>query len=226
MNGTQIIKQFYRMVLPASFRRAKIVQRFKSAITPHQILYDKTYYEECVEPGAVSASGPIAGFVIEKINPKSVIDIDCGTGAIAQGLKKAGCETLGLEYSTAGLSYCRERGLDVVQFDLENDDFRDLKLGKYDLAISTEIAEHLPESCAERFVDTLCGLSNLIFLTAATPGQGGDDHVNEQPQEYWIEKFTQRGLVFDEALSLKARRELGGNALVAKWYSTNIMIFR
>jgi hypothetical protein len=44
MNGTQIIKQFYRMVLPASFRRAKIVQRFKSAITPHQILYDKTYY--------------------------------------------------------------------------------------------------------------------------------------------------------------------------------------
>ena len=39
--------------------------------------------------------------------PRLICDIGCGTGAITQGLKKAGCETLGLEYSTAGLSYCR-----------------------------------------------------------------------------------------------------------------------
>ena len=39
-----------------------------------------------------------------------------------------------------------------------------------------------------------CG---VVYLTHATPGQGGFHHVNEQPAEYWIGKMSVRGFVFD-----------------------------
>ncbi|GAA6201292.1 hypothetical protein NBRC116599_25180 [Aquicoccus sp. SU-CL01552] len=203
-----------------------MAQRIKSAIIPHQILYDETYYAESVDVGAVRASGPISDFVVENLPVKSVIDVGCGTGGIAVGFREAGCEVMGLEYSTAGLRYCRERGLNVRKFDLERDNYQDLGLeNKFDLAVSTEVAEHLPAALSDRYVDTLCGLSDKVFMTAAIPGQGGVDHVNEQPHSYWIEKFERRGFLYNGSLSEMARSELRENRNVADWYSRNIMIF-
>ena len=78
----------------------------------------------------------------------------------------------------------------VLKFDLERDNLKDTRT--FDVAISMEVAEHLPEKIADRYVDLLTGLSNIIVFTAAYPGQGGDDHVNEQPALYWISKFQAR----------------------------------
>ena len=43
---------------------------------------------------------------------------------------------------------------------------------------------------ADVFVDSLCRHGELIIFSAAVPGQGGERHVNEQPLEYWREKFA------------------------------------
>ncbi|WP_432817033.1 class I SAM-dependent methyltransferase [Sulfitobacter sp. JB4-11] len=225
MKIARFIKWSYRTLVPASVRQTDMARRIKSAIVPHQILYDDTYYAESVDTGAVKAAGPISRFVVENMNPRTVIDVGCGTGAIAVGFREAGCRVVGLEYSTVGLQYCRERGLDVQKFDLENDHYQDLGLEKFDLVVSTEVAEHLPPALADRYADILSGLSDRIFMTAAVPGQGGVDHVNEQPHSYWIEKFEHRGFSYNDTLSETARHELGSKSDVAKWYSQNIMIF-
>jgi hypothetical protein len=52
------------------------------------------------------------------------------------------------------------------------------------MVTSFEVAEHIPERLEDRYVDMLCLLGNLIVISAATPGQGGMDHVNEQPHAY------------------------------------------
>ena len=63
-----------------------------------------------------------------------------------------------------------------------------------DLVLCTEVAEHMAPEHAGRLVSVLCdGGAPWIVFTAAPPGQGGLDHVNEQEQEYWIEKFAARG---------------------------------
>ncbi|MCX8170897.1 MAG: class I SAM-dependent methyltransferase, partial [Candidatus Bathyarchaeota archaeon] len=50
-----------------------------------------------------------------------------------------------------------------------------VNLGKYDLVISTEVAEHLPKGSAETFIANLTThASNIIFFTAA-------DLVKEEP---------------------------------------------
>jgi hypothetical protein len=56
----------------------------------------------------------------------------------------------------------------VIQFDLENDTLPSDYIT--DIALSTEVAEHLPKSYADHFVDTLCSIANNIVITAAEPG--------------------------------------------------------
>ena len=63
----------------------------------------------------------------------------------------------------------------------------------FDLAISLEVAEHLPERCAESFLKELARLSDCVLFSAAIPCQGGTHHVNEQWQQYWVDHFARLG---------------------------------
>ena len=129
---------------------------------------------------------------------------------------------MGLDCSGAALKMCQQRGLDVRQLNLEQDDLPNL--GDIDLVVSMEVAEHLPASCADRYVDILCSFTDTVVFSAAVPGQGGTDHVNEQPHEYWIEKFAERGFRFNKRLSFNWRSRWRAKE-VAAWYCNNLMVF-
>jgi hypothetical protein len=63
-------------------------------------------------------------------------------------------------------------------------------------------------------------------FTAAHPGQGGTDHVNEQPATYWIAKFAKRGFSSDLDLADRWRKDWEASGQVPEFYSQNLMIFR
>lgn len=65
--------------------------------------------------------------------------------------------------------------------------------GRFDIAVTIEVAEHLDEICAEAFIDNLCTAADIVLFSAAIKCQGGNHHVNEQMQSYWADKFLQRG---------------------------------
>ena len=51
-----------------------------------------------------------------------------------------------------------------------------------------DVAEHLESKHADFYVECLSsGNAKKLIFTAASPGQGGEGHYNEQPKEYWIE---------------------------------------
>ena len=52
---------------------------------------------------------------------------------------------------------------------------------KFDLVQSLEVGEHLPKSAADTFVETLVKHGDVVLFSAASVGQGGHDHINEQP---------------------------------------------
>jgi SAM-dependent methyltransferase len=165
----------------------------------------------------------IAEDIVAYFKPASVLDVGCGGGALLQSLKSHGVRGLGLEYSEPALQMCRAREVSVLKFDLERDEWTQNET--FDVAVSTEVAEHLPEGCADRLVHLLCRAANTIIFTAAPPGQGGTDHVNEQPPEYWIEKFSHHAFMLDEPLTLKWRRAWKARRIVSFYYQ-NLLIFR
>jgi hypothetical protein len=141
----------------------------------------------------------------------------------------------GLEYADAALARCRARGLDVARFDIEHDGLRDATGGGgdregngtagWDVVLSMEVAEHLPEAIADPYVDLLCAAAPVVVMTAAPPGQGGTNHVNEQPPGYWIAKFADRGFDHDAQTTRRMSADWA-EAGVTWWYHRNLLIFR
>lgn len=228
INTVGILKGIYRRCVPFSLRKSGPVSLIKQFVyrnlLGHDAIYDYHYFESTVEGPAVDSAETISQSILNDLDPRSVVDVGCGTGALLEALRTQGCQVFGLEYSTAALQYCKERNLDVQKFDLETETLVEDRT--FDVAISMEVGEHLPEDTADRYVDLISRLSNVVVFTAAIPGQGGDDHVNEQPHTYWISKFQSRGLTYDEPLSIQWRNSWRESDKVATFYHRNLMIFR
>ena len=93
--------------------------------------------------------------------------------------------------------------------------------GLYDLAISLEVAEHLPESSAENFITSLCEASDIVLFSAAVKGQGGVGHVNEQFLSYWQKIFSNKGYKMLDII----RPEIWNNQKIPPYYRQNATIF-
>lgn len=220
---TSLVRSTYTFLVPKFVRRSAFVNWLRPRLLSHDWIYDADYYKQTIEGPAVRSSGTIAHSIVTEFQAKRVIDVGCGTGALLEALRSRGCEVCGLEYSAVALEYCRSRQLDVEKFDLEHDSVDGR--GPFDVAVSMEVAEHLPQSVADRYVSLLTRLSRVIVFTAATPGQGGADHVNEQPPEYWIGKFRQQGFEYAEALTHRWRAGWKAAGDVEAWYHQNLLVF-
>jgi hypothetical protein len=92
---------------------------------------------------------------------------------------------------------------------------------KFDLAMSLEVAEHLPKESAEKFIKELTLLSDVVLFSAAIPGQGGTHHINEQYPEYWAEIFKQQKYIPVDCIRPNIWNENG----VEFWYKQNLLLF-
>ena len=87
--------------------------------------------------------------------------------------------------------------------------------------MSLEVAEHLPESSADDFVEFLTNLSGVVLFSAAFVNQGGDNHINEQLHSYWALKFRHFGFIpFD-----LFRPFFWGNSSVDFCYRQNTFLY-
>lgn len=148
----------------------------------------------------------------------SVADFGCGCGAWLSVWQKAGAFVTGVDGPYVDR---RELMIDAHHFravDLS----QPIDFGRrFDLVQSLEVAEHLAAERAEDFVDMLTAHGSLVMFSAAVPGQGGEHHVNEQPLEYWRDKFRARGYVAIDCI----RPQIAGNPLVQHWYRYNIVVY-
>src|SRR5262249_27564705 len=92
---------------------------------------------------------------------------------------------------------------------------------RFDLTCSLEVAEHLPPACAPRFIATLVDLAPVILFSAAIPGQGGTNHINEQWQSYWGALFKAHGYIGVDCI----RPFVFNDARVELWYRQNTIVF-
>lgn len=218
------MRSIYRSLLPVSLRTSLPVTKLKSYLLGHDWIYNSDYYETTIEGPALVSARRIATSILDDFAPTRVIDVGCGTGALLEALREMGCEVFGLEYSEAALEYCRSRKLSVAKFDLETDVFHGNRV--FEVAVSMEVAEHLPKNIADRYVDLLASLAKVIVFSAAPPGQGGTAHLNEQPPSYWIAKFQQRGFTPAEELPQRWRTIWQATGDVREWYYHNLIIFQ
>jgi hypothetical protein len=132
-------------------------------------------------------------------HPRSrIIDVGCGPGI----------------YTTA----MREKELDAIGVDIDErlpkkpwfvrQDITDVGTPSFnsavgpsfnsDIALSLEVGEHIPAGRAFLYIAFLKATdADMIYFSAARPGQGGEGHVNCQPKRYWLRAFCDAGFYLD-----------------------------
>jgi SAM-dependent methyltransferase len=156
----------------------------------------------------------VLSLTMHSFQPKSVLDLGCGTGVALEWFRAQGVEVVGVEASKLAASHALHPELIIIH-DLRTP----LKLNRtFDLVWSFEVVEHIAPEFVESLVDSFVRHGDLIVMSAAQPGQGGEGHFNEQPTEYWVEKFDKRGFHFDQVGSQKLRD-------TKEFCSQNMMIF-
>jgi hypothetical protein len=93
---------------------------------------------------------------------------------------------------------------------------------QFDLVQSLEVGEHIKESACEGFIESIVRHARrYIVFSAAPPGQGGENHINEQPYEFWRKKFELRGFATFDAV----RPAIAGDNKISYWYRYNSLLF-
>jgi SAM-dependent methyltransferase len=184
-------------------------------------IYDKEFFEMHL-PWRCDYIG-IADLLCEILEFDSALDLGCGNGFILARLMERGKRVRGVEGSVHAFEAMPD---DIKKIVLLHDLTIPISVSKFDLVMCTEVAEHLPNECADVLVETICGNAEKnIYFTAATPGQGGHHHVNEQPHAYWAQKFRLRGYDLNELLTAECRLQLARRIRNATWLAHNSMIY-
>lgn len=154
-----------------------------------------TKYSRAFYAGRAASQVPAARRLLHEVlkllQPESVIDVGCGDGSLLSVLPEFGISDFcGLEGPWIGDDQLQVAPERVSRHDL-NQTFACGR--RFELAVSIEVAEHLEPGRGEEFVDDLTRLADVVLFSAAIPGQGGVNHINERWQSYWAGLFEKRG---------------------------------
>jgi SAM-dependent methyltransferase len=135
----------------------------------------------------------VVPLLIDMYNPNSVLDLGCNIGAWLKAFELNGvCDVLGLD----GDNMITDLVIDKSKF-LSHDLTTPINLKRrFDIVLCLEVAEHIDEVYSNILINNAINHSDLIIWSAAIPGQGGYNHFNEQPVEYWIAKFEKKGFKY------------------------------
>jgi SAM-dependent methyltransferase len=180
--------------------------------------YTSKFYHN-MRSGSRRSAQAVVPIVLQLVEPKAVVDVGCGDGTWLSVFRELGViDTVGIDGD-----YVDRRLLQIPE-----DQFRatDLTLPfglprTFDLAVSLEVAEHLPPQSAEVFVDSLTKLAPVVLFSAAIPFQCGTQHLNEQWPDYWAALFKTHDYLPIDCIRAKIWR----NEHVEPWYAQNILLF-
>ena len=180
--------------------------------------YDQEYYDKHI-PGSARSASAVVPIVMEAIKPRSVLDVGCGTCVwLCEFLRCGVTSVLGVDGE-----YVDQSNLAVPKQFFRARDLSDglFDLGRFDLATCLEVAEHLPGSCSSALVQSLVNSSEIVLFSAAIPGQGGLNHINEQWPSYWQWLFSSHGYEPVNLILPKIR----DNREVDWFYRQNLIVF-
>ena len=182
------------------------------------VMYDERFFDY-VDQGAVRSAAGLISHMYPLVSPTSVLDVGCGRGGWLRAWRDAGC---GMVQGIDG-DYVDRQRLHIAPEDFRIVDLAEgFDLGrKFDLVQCLEVAEHVPKERAETLIDSIVRHGDLVLFSAAQPGQGGTQHVNEQPLEYWRDIFGARGYRAHDCI----RPLLRDDVRIEPWYRYNTILY-
>ena len=181
--------------------------------------YDSQFMDYTAQSSRHSAR-TIVAFIQSVLPMRSVLDVGCARGTwLDEWRKTQATDIFGVDGD-----YVQPSQLLIPVSEFRAADLsQPIALGRrFDLVQSLEVAEHVSANAADTFVKNLVDhATGAILFSAAPPGQGGEFHVNEQPYEYWREKFRRHGYAPYDCV----RPQIAHDPAVSFWYRYNVLLY-
>ena len=171
-------------------------------IGPDQV-YNSDYYKKRRKDPRRADARSIA--LDKEFQPQSIIHFGCAIGHHLEYFHQKGKYIKGVEGSSKAIEYAVIPAESIEQFDLR--EYYETRRN-FDLVLSFEVAEHIPEKYSDNFIRTLASAGDTVLMTAAPPGQGGTHHVNEKPPEYWHKKFALVGMEYNDEITQRLKEKI------------------
>lgn len=180
--------------------------------------YGERFYQYLQESSGRSAR-IVVPKVLEALAPASILDVGCGAGAwLVEYMRNGVADVLGLDGD-----YVRQDQLLVPK-----ETFRPTNVGmpfdvgrRFAMVQCLEVAEHLRPEQSDTLIGNLTRHGHVVLFSAALPGQGGENHINEQDFEFWRQLFAGYGYVPFDFL----RPQLSDKSEVEPWYRYNVLLY-
>lgn len=162
-------------------------------------LFDENYFAtSCGEPYErsdvwLNLFSSFAERIQRDINPKSVLDAGCAMGFLVEKLRERGIEAWGVDISEYAIGEVAPSIAEYCWVGSVTDPFP----RNYDLIVSIEVLEHIPQGEAESAVANLCKFSDDVLFSSTPYDYKEASHFNVQPIEYWAELFAKEGFTRD-----------------------------
>ena len=180
--------------------------------------YSSAFFAERAE-GSHKSSEVVVPHILSRLPVQSVVDVGCGIGSWLATFAKYGVANIhGIDGGYVDRSLLRIPRSSFAEANLEEPITPTMR---FDLAVCLEVAEHLPPSSAPILVKSLTGLSDVVLFSAAPPGQGGTNHVNEQWPDYWAMLFEARGYQAIDCI----RSLTWDDPEIDWWYAQNTILY-
>lgn len=181
------------------------------------VQYDDSFYKDIID-GSTSSARMVVPTILKILkDTKSVVDFGCGAGAWLHEFQVMGCEIQGYDFGVG----CDDNLCIPANFFRKMPVNQYIATKKYDLAISLEVAEHIPHDENALYLQNITNAADILLFSAAIPNQGGTDHCNEQWPHYWIQRIAKMGFTVFDVL----RPMLWYNTEIKWWYKQNLFLF-
>ena len=126
---------------------------------------------------------------IKTFNPKSVLDVGCGTGTLVKLLRDNGIEAYGIDFAPIlKEKYWKEHY--CLYADAKKIPFED---NAFDIVVSSDFFEHIPEEEIDTVYNEMKRVGNKIIARIAFEDKLTEKqklyHCTNKPKSWWIEKL-------------------------------------
>lgn len=145
-------------------------------------------------------------WLVSAFEPNTILDVGCGTGESLAYFKQHGKNVIGIDGLPYNAAKCSERHkIPCILHDLTKGP---LLIEGVDLIWCSDVAEHIEEKYVGNLLYTLANAKILAMC------QGNEDsadqgwhHVNNKPEEYWVNRLAEVGMIEDKGLTEKSREK-------------------
>lgn len=154
---------------------------------------------------------------LKKEGINTFVDFGCGMGDYIKNINNNSnitCEAYDGNPNTNKLTEGIGKILDLsIPFKLKNN---------FECVMSLEVGEHIPKEYEQIFIKNITAHSNnMLIISWAIKGQGGDGHVNCQNNDYIIGQIEKHGFKYNKIDSDEFRKNVSN----AHWFKNTIMVF-